>query len=476
MKTNIKSLLAVCTAAVFTGCTDLDVKIESQYTQYPTSDIAVEAQIADVESQMRGPFGRRFMEVWSLSSDQYTAVSYGGGWYDSGAYSHPTLHNFRPEDATLDWMGIVIGAITKANQIIDNEETDPANIATARAMRAFFHFIIMDCWGDVPILDHMLASNEQIEREPRADVARFIEKELLEIIPQLTDEVSANTYGRPTKWMAEALLVKLYINWAVYTAPSVDQYEASTAINEKLNDCIKYCDEIIASGKFNLGSMPYAEKFGPDNGPQVEDFIYAMPYDTYTEKGMQHGRARTWKHAADVEKSYYGMKLSNSAGGYMTMNPEYSALFCLEGDVRNNSVLMDTVHVYDPNTYQPTDEIALDESGNPIVLTQTVTLAKPNDPILDVGDNINGYNQGYRSVKFFVIDDDYKKKRELCERPQRRGEVLCAFSLGDEVDSYSDNRGNHNHHQKREHHAFCVYHDIASSKKFNCKRCCDRCK
>ena len=412
MKTNIKSLLAVCTAAVFTGCTDLDVKIESQYTQYPTSDIAVEAQIADVESQMRGPFGRRFMEVWSLSSDQYTAVSYGGGWYDSGAYSHPTLHNFRPEDATLDWMGIVIGAITKANQIIDNEETDPANIATARAMRAFFHFIIMDCWGDVPILDHMLASNEQIEREPRADVARFIEKELLEIIPQLTDEVSANTYGRPTKWMAEALLVKLYINWAVYTAPSVDQYEASTAINEKLNDCIKYCDEIIASGKFNLGSMPYAEKFGPDTGPQVEDFIYAMPYDTYTEKGMQHGRARTWKHAADVEKSYYGMKLSNSAGGYMTMNPEYSALFCLEGDVRNNSVLMDTVHVYDPNTYQPTDEIALDESGNPIVLTQTVTLAKPNDPILDVGDNINGYNQGYRSVKFFVIDDDYKNGRD----------------------------------------------------------------
>lgn len=414
MKTNIKSLLAVCTAALFAGCTDLDVNIESQYTQYPTNDIAVEAKMADVYFQLRDVFGRRYMEAMSLSSDQYTAVSYGGGWYDSGAYSHPTLHNYRPEDATIDWMGVVIAGITKANTVIRDlggEEADPADIAPARAMRAFFHFIIMDCWGDVPIYNHLLADGELADRVSRAEVARYIESELLEIIPQLTEEVSDNTYGKPTKWMAEALLVKLYINWAVYTAPSVDQYNASTAENEKLNECIAYCDDIIQSGLFNLGSMPYAEKFGPDNGSHIEDFIYAMPYDTYTATGMQYGRARTWKHAADVEKSYYGMALSNSAGGYMTMNPEYSDLFCLEGDVRNNSILMDTVHVFDSRTYQPTNEVALDEDGNPIVLTKTVTLVNPNDAMLDVGDNIKGYNQGYRSVKFFVIDDDYKNGR-----------------------------------------------------------------
>lgn len=414
MKMNIKSLYAICTAALLAGCTDLDVNIESQYTQYPINDIAVEAKNADVYFHLRDVFGRRYMEAMSLSSDEYTAVSYGGGWYDSGCYSHPSLHDFRTEDASIDWMPTVISGITKANTVIRDlggEEAVPADIAPARAMRAFFTFIIMDCWGDVPILDYLPVTNDEVVRAPRAEVARWIESELLEIIPQLTDEVSDNTYGKPTKWMAEALLAKLYINWAVYTASSVEQYEAATAENEKLNDCIRICDDIIASGKFNLGSMPYAEKFGPDNGSQVEDFIYAMPYDTYTATGMQYGRARTWKNAGDVEKSYYGMKLSNSAGGYITMNPEFSRLFCLEGDIRNNSVIGDTVHVYDPNTYQPTSEIALDENGKPIVLTQTVSLEIPDDVQLGVGDNTKGYSQGYRSVKFFVIDDDYKNGR-----------------------------------------------------------------
>ncbi len=413
MKANIKTLFTICTAALVTGCTDLDVDIESQYTEYPTNEIAVEAKMADVYYQLRDVFGRRYMEAQSLSSDEYTAVSYGGGWYDSGCYSHPSLHNFQPEDASIDWLPTVMAGCTKANTIIRDLGGDEAGelIAPARAMRAFFHFIMMDSWGDAPILDHLLADGEEIPRSSRGDVARFIESELLEIIPQLTDEVNDNTYGKPNRWMAEALLVKLYINWAVYTAPSVDQYDAATSTNEKLNDCIAHCDNIIQSGLFNLGSMTYAEKFGPTNGSHVEDFIYAMPYDTYTAQGMQYGRARTWKHAADVEKSYYGMSLSNSAGGYMTMTPEFSRLFCLEGDQRNNSVIRGTAYVYNPNTYQPTSEVALDENGNPIVLTQTVTLATPNDPMLDVGDNINGYNQGYRSVKFFVIDDDYKNGR-----------------------------------------------------------------
>ena len=414
MKTNIKSLFAVCTAALFVGCTDLDVQIESQYTEYPTNDIAVEAKMADVYYHLRGVFGRRYMEAMSLSSDEYTAVSYGGGWYDNGAYAHPSLHDFRTEDATLDWMGEVTGGITKANTVIRDLGGDEAGelIAPARAMRAFFHFILMDCWGDAPILDHLLAEGELVDRSPRAEVAQFIEKELLEIIPQLTDEVSDNTYGKPNRWMAEALLVKLYINWAVYTAPSVDQYDAATTENLKLNDCIAHCDNIIQSGLFSLGSMPYAEKFGPTNGSHVEDFIYAMPYDTYTAKGMQYGRARTWKKAADVAKSYYGMSLSNSAGGYMTMTPEFASLFCLEGDQRNNSVIRGTAYVYNPNTYQPTSEVALDTEGNPIVLTKTVTLDNPDDVQLGVGDDIEGYNQGYRSVKFFVIDDDYKNGRD----------------------------------------------------------------
>lgn len=398
---------------LLTGCTDLNVDVDSLYTKYPNNDIAVEAKMADVYYQLRGCFGRRYMEAQELSSDEYTAVSYGGGWYDNGAYAHPSLHAYTKDDATIDWMGELMSGCTKANTVIrdlTNDGADEKYIARARAMRAFFEFVMMDCWGDAPIMDHIVTKDEVLERSPRAKVAEFIESELKEIIPLLTDEVSANTYGKPTKWMAEALLVKLYINWPVYTAASVDQYDAATAKNEKLDECIKYCDDIINSKKFNLGSVPYRKKFSFDNGYKIEDFIYALPYDTYTATGMQYGRAITWKQAKDVAKSYYGMKLHNSAGGYMTMTPECAALFNLPGDERNQLILRDTVHVYDPTTQLPTKEVALDKAGNPIVLTSSITL-KTKDEHLDVGDNANGYNQGNRNVKFYVTDDDYKNGR-----------------------------------------------------------------
>jgi outer membrane protein len=202
-------------------------------------------------------------------------------------------------------------------------------------------------------------------------------------------------------------------------AASVDKYDASSATNEKLDACISICDDIINGGKFNLGSMPYRFKFGPNNSAlNVEDFIYAMPYDTYTATGMQYGRANSYKDIKSMNPSYFGMKLSNSGGGYMTMTPEFANLFTLAGDERNNCVIGGQVYVYDPTTLLPTTEVAKDRKGNPLILTKNITLryTDANHTILDwqnldVGDDLDGWRQGYRSVKFFVINDDYKNGR-----------------------------------------------------------------
>lgn len=418
MKANIKSIFfTACTAALLSGCTDLDVAVESQYTEYPNNEVAIEAKLSDIYFQMRDCFGRRYMEAMCLSSDEFTGVAYGNNWYDEGAYAHPSLHNFKDNDATIDWMYILTSGCTKVNDAIvemGGEEADPGVIAPARAMRAYFHFIMMDCWGDAPIMDHKLAEGETVNRSPRADVAKFIEKELLDIKDLLTEEVNSNTYGKPTRWMAEALLAKLYINWPVYTAKSVDLYDANNYQNDKLDDCIALCDDIIKSGMFTLGQpYTYQQKFGPDNGVHIKDFIYVMPYDTYDAQGMQYGRAFTWKKAKDVDKSYYGMKLSNSGGGYITMTPEFGLLFEDEeaGD-RAKSVLMGPVFVYDPKTYEPTNEPAYDTDGTTqINLKREITLVSPGDITLNIGETDESYNMGYRPVKFFVIDDDYKNNR-----------------------------------------------------------------
>ena len=245
MKTNIKLLFTAALIGLTTSCTDLDVAPNSQYTEDPSKNsgvdpmIMVEAKMADVYFHLAGTFGRRYMEAQCLASDEFTALAFDGGYYDSGTYAHQALHNSSATDASLDWYSELTSGITKANTILEElgESASDQMKAPARAMRAFFTWILMDSFGDAPILEKVPADGEVVARSPRKEVAEWIEKELTEIIPALTEEVSENTYGKPTKWMAQALLAKLYINWAVYTAESVDQYDAATATNSKLDAC-----------------------------------------------------------------------------------------------------------------------------------------------------------------------------------------------------------------------------------------------
>jgi len=413
MKQNIKLLFAAGLIGLATSCTDLDVPVKSQYTKYPTSEVAQEAQMADVYYHLRGTLGRRYMEAQALASDEWVGISFDGDYFDSGTYAHTCLHNFYDTDPSIGWYADVASGIAKANRVILNmggDEADLKMIAPARAMRAFYHWILMDSYGDVPILDRIPGENEAVERQPRADVARFIESELLDIIPYLSDANDENTYGKPNKWMAEALLVKLYINWPVYTAASVDQYDAATATNEKLNDCVKYCDDIIQSGKFSIseGANGYRSKFFPNNGSQIKDFIYAMPFHTTEATGMQYGRPRTWRQAKGSFNSYYGMQLSQSVGGNFSMSPEMSDLFTLPGDDRNENILNGQIYMYDGTTYAKTNT-PFTYKGENVVLSKDIEFKDKES--LNVGKDMHGWCQGYKSVKWFVIDEDFRNGR-----------------------------------------------------------------
>ena len=96
--------------------------------------------------------------------------------------------------------------------------------------------------------------------------------------------------------------------------------------------------------------------------------------------------------------------------GNGTVTPEAAARFNLEGDERNTMVLQGTVHVYDPETLLPTDQICKDRNGNPLVLETNIKLVKQSSE-LDVGDNVEGWRQGARSVKWFVSNEDFKNGR-----------------------------------------------------------------
>lgn len=256
MNKSIIYALASSALVLATSCTDLDVDVKSKYTEYPTeSEIALEAKMSDVYYAFRTQLGNNYNRTQTFASDEAAGISFDGDYYDSAENVNPTLHNFNPENKPLNYWADLASGITKCNQFIDDlagNNSKAMQIAQARTMRAFYHFILMDSFGDVPVLDRVPDDGEAVERKPRAEVAAFIEKELKECLPLLSDKNNAATYGKPNRWMAEALLVKLYINWGVYTCANVADYDAATSVNNKLDECVAMCDDIIKSHLFNL--------------------------------------------------------------------------------------------------------------------------------------------------------------------------------------------------------------------------------
>ncbi len=399
------------------GCTDLDVDIKSLYTEYPTdSEIALQAKVQDAYFAFRGAIGRRYDEGVSCNSDEYTAVSFGGDYLNGRDMANFSLHSIDPTSSSasqLDVYNDLQSGASKCNQMLMDLENDPEAAAPIRAVRAFYTFMLMDHWGDTPIIDYRLITSDAIDRSPRADVARWIEAELLEVRDLCPTEVSEKTYGTPTRWMVDALLAKLYINWNVYTQDVTSPSWSATAPNEKLNDCIAVCDDVIKSGLFNLND-DYKRKFMYDNGPHIKDFIYAMPFDAVTARGLTYARFRTWRQGQKAN-GFYSIEMCNSVGGNMALTPEFVELFCLPGDRRNDVIAGDAlaetfdVYQYDAVTGERTEVRNEYKDGTPVTFTKNITLAV-EDGDLNTGKDLNGWTQGYRSIKFFPFVEEYNSQ------------------------------------------------------------------
>lgn len=346
MKSYIKLLSLGAVLFGMSSCTDLDTDLNTKYTEFPSNPIAVEGEFSGCYGYLHGWFGRDFNEGVVNQGDEIMGVCYTlGNYYDDGRSIDASIHSLHLDNWRCRIIEPCLSGNTYTNTRILNyggpEGKDPI-VAPLRAIRAYYTFWMMELYGDCPIMDHVMEEGEVMERAPRAEVAKWIESELLDILGQedgLSKANDVSTYGRPNYWMAAALLVKLYLNWGVYTH-DITTVNNDTP-NEKLADCVKWCDEIINSGIFEVGTG-YRKKFLPDNGVQIKDFIYALDVDPAT-KGDGTTTWYRWfafkKDGLCVPHPMGWVDSPQSTAGNHVMTKEAVARFNLPGDERNEIVL-----------------------------------------------------------------------------------------------------------------------------------------
>lgn len=146
------------------------------------------------------------------------------------------------------------------------------NIAEIKVLRAYYYFLAIDLWGDVPYsVDKKETSYPKVKS--RKEMFTFIESEVKDNMQYLNAVPSAATYGRVTKDMANFLLAKLYLNAKVYIGE--EMWEEAAGV----------CNEIMTSKHYAL-TETFKESFQVHNETSSEA-IFAIPYSNiYTPKAF----------------------------------------------------------------------------------------------------------------------------------------------------------------------------------------------
>ena len=259
--------------------------------------------------------------------------------------------------------------------------------------------MVTDLYGDVPLVTTFGTGTETGPRVSRATISDFIESELKEVLPDLSGTTGITTYGRPTKWMAYALLAKLYLNAPVYTGKS------------RNDDVVAMCDQIITeantNGKIALDA-DYLKMFYPTNGPSVTDFLFAVVYDSNNMK--YNYPARYWLNK--MQKTQFGVLPFTPAGAMKTW-PEFYAKFTIDAtDVRQKMWLTGKQYMASDGvtpvsvvtTKKGLDSRYTGTDGSAKVTYQlefTPNIEFRNLATFDTGDDYIGLAVGYRCNKFY---------------------------------------------------------------------------
>ena len=286
----MKKIYTVILAVLGLGavaCTDLSPEVytdvrKEDYFQTPAQFSTL---IANAYSQLAGEYGYIYREgFWSLqeyTSDAVIVPPRGTDWFDAGVPQAMHKHTWETNtrDINNGW-SFAFGGVTKCNTVIDNIHTiagedestwsdaAKAGLAEAKILRAFYHLLAMDVYGNVHIDD----GEREVKQYTRKEVFDWIEQELLTNADLVDDGVR---YGSMTRPVAYMILAKLYLNAEVYTGtPMWDKAE-------------EYCDKII-NGKYYELNDDYFDNFKISNTNNKE-IIFPIVFDgVYANGNMFH--------------------------------------------------------------------------------------------------------------------------------------------------------------------------------------------
>jgi starch-binding outer membrane protein, SusD/RagB family len=241
------------------ACTKLNEKFQGDLTQSqvagnPSTDSAL---LLGIYNSLGPPFEAPFdvFPLSELSTDEAILPTRGGDWDDNGVWRALHEQKWDADNNQITQCFNDLGGVIFASTDILQYHPTVSQQAQARFIRAWAMFWMLDLFNQVPYREPGENTVNPAKVMKGTDALSYIINEINAIENELDD-------GPPyvaNKYAAKALLMKCYLNKAVYVNrpnPVADPAD--------MNMVIALSDSIIISNRFSFAAK-YFDNFSPDN-------------------------------------------------------------------------------------------------------------------------------------------------------------------------------------------------------------------
>ena len=184
-------------------------------------------------------------------------------------YTNVYKHDASATEVYAAWTEIYKG-IRNANAFMEaipatEFDNDGKLYNEARFLRAYYHFILAQAWGDVPLRKEAVKSHEEVmcAASPQFDVLSWATSEMEECI-ELAGEDLTNSPSRINKYIVHGILSRAYLFMAGESVQGGDK-------NDFYKKAMEHADAVIKSDKFQLN-------------PEYSQVFINMISDTYDKE------------------------------------------------------------------------------------------------------------------------------------------------------------------------------------------------
>lgn len=182
-------------------------------------------------------YGDAIPVMFSISDEGYHSRTY--------QLDGPEVYNYDAAEPKVEqlWRYLYEG-IERANMLLENADKVSMDkveketiVGEAKFLRAYYFYLLVDYWGDVPLKTHTTISVSQVNipRTPQKEIYDFILKEMEEAEGMVKAATEIGFGGRVSKTTVQGILARVCLKMAGEPLKDVSRYE----------DALKWANKVV---------------------------------------------------------------------------------------------------------------------------------------------------------------------------------------------------------------------------------------